>query len=427
MEDKTKGVTPQSTAGSDPTDRWSSLRRQGVIIGVLVLIAIAAFITRPRYSEQNEPAERPKPRAGVFYPTPKQWQSLSIQPVELRPFRPELVADGKVAIDEDHSTPIFSPYSGRVARIVARPGDAVKAGQLLLTLEATDMVQAQNDFITAVAGLETARSQLNLAQINEKRQHELFDAKAVPLKDWQQAQNDLIAAQSNVRAAEIALEAVRNRLRLLQKTEEEIDGFQKTGKINPETPIYAPIGGSVVQRKVGPGQYITSGASDPAGDPIFIIGDLATVWLVANIKESDATRVRIGQPLDFRVSAVPDRIFHGKVDFVAEALDAVTRRLLVRGVIDNKERLLKPEMFASVTVFAGDDETSPAVPRESVVYEGRNARIWVAADDKTLELRTVTPGLTRGPLIQVVNGLQPGEKVVTRGALFIDRAAAGNE
>src|SRR5262249_41557143 len=136
--------------------------------------------------------------------------------------------------------------------------------------------------------------------INEKRQHELFDAKAVPLKDWQQAQNDLIASQSNLRSAEIALEAVRNRLRLLQKTEEEIEGFQKTGKINPETPIHAPIGGSVVQRKVGPGQFITSGASDPAGDPIFIIGDLATVWLVANIKESDAPRARIGQPLEFR-------------------------------------------------------------------------------------------------------------------------------
>ena len=180
------------------------------------------------------------------------------------------------------------------------------------------MVQAQNDFITAVAGVETARSQLKLSEINEKRQHDLYDGKAVPLKDWQQAQNDLIASQSNMRSAEIALEAVRNRLRILQKTEEEITNFEKTGKINPETPIYTPIAGTVVQRKVGPGQFITSGASDPTGDPVYVIGDLGTIWLVANLKETNSPRVKLGQALEFRVSAHPGSVFKGKVDYVAE-------------------------------------------------------------------------------------------------------------
>ncbi len=428
MEDKPHDAVHLSSRVSHLQHKWSRRRRAGILVAFLVLLVAAAFYTRPRYSEPSaQKAPEPRAHAGAFYPSDSQRQSLSIQPVEQHAFRLELVADGKIAIDEDHSTPIFSPYSGRVARIAAKSGDSVKSGQLLLTLEATDMVQAQNDFITAVAGVETARSQLNLAAITEKRQHDLFDAKAVPLKDWQQAQADLISAQSNARSADIALEAVRNRLRLLQKTEDEIANFQKTGKINPETPIYAPIGGSIVQRKVGPGQFITSGASDPSGDSIFVIGDLATVWLVANIKQSDAARVHVGQALEFRVSAIPGRVFSGKIDFVAETLDTTTRRLLVRATTKNPEKLLKLEMFASVTVFAGDDQLSPAVPRESIIYEGSDARVWIAIDDTMLERRKVTLGLTSGNLVQVVKGLEPGDKVVTKGALFIDRAAAAND
>jgi membrane fusion protein, heavy metal efflux system len=405
---------------------WVARGRLGVVVLVAAgALAIYSESRTDETSEQLTDVSSQAARPGTFIPTPSQWESLTLQAADPHAFRLELTADGKIAIDQDHSTPVFSPYSGRVTRIVAKPGDPVKAGQLLLALEATDMVQAENDFITAVAGLDTARSQQNLAEINEKRQHELFDGKAVPLKDWQQAQADLITAQSNTRSAEIAVEAVRNRLRLLQKTEEEIANFQKTGTINPETPIYSPIAGTVVQRTVGPGQYITSGASDPSGDPIFVVGDLATVWLVANIKETDGSFVRLGQPLEFRVSALPDRVFTGKVDYVAEAFDPNTRRLLVRATIDNPDRALRPEMFAAVTIFAGDDQISPAVPREAIIYEGADARVWVAADDKSLELRKITVGLVNGNLVQVRGGLQPGDKVVTRGALFIDRAASG--
>jgi cobalt-zinc-cadmium efflux system membrane fusion protein len=352
---------------------------------------------------------------------------LTIEPVMARPFRSVVVTDGKVAVDENRATPIFSPYSGRVTRIAAEPGDVIERGQLLFALEATDMVQAQNDFITALSGLETARSQLKLAQIVEKRQHDLYDAKAVPLKDWQQAQADLVAAQDNHRTAEIALEAVRNRLRILAKSDEELSAFEKTGKINPETPIYAPIAGTVVQRKVGPGQYITAGASDPAGDPVFVVGDPTTVWLVANIRETDALKVQLGQEVEFRVLAAPGRVFTARMKYVATAMDPVTRRLLVRATVDNSARLLKPEMFASVSIFTSEETMSPAVPREAVIYEGDVARVWVAGDDRSLALRRIEPGLTSGNFIQVLGGLAAGDRIVTRGSVFIDRAAAGGD
>jgi cobalt-zinc-cadmium efflux system membrane fusion protein len=420
------------TGGSLLSSLWARVAArpgQAVAIVAILLLAAGAFMLAPkphpegRGKADTDLSSQSRRERGVFHPTAAQWAGLTIRPVEARAFRSSVVTDGKIAVDEDHSTPIFSPYSGLIKRLAVKLGERIKRGQLVFALEATDMVQAQNDFITSLAALETARSQLNLAQIIEKRQHDLYDAKAVPLKDWQQAQNDLVAAQNNVRSAEIALEAVRNRLRILQKTEQEIVDFEKTGKINPETPIYSPIDGTIVQRKVGPGQYVISGASDP----VFVVGDLATVWLFANVREADAPKVAIGQAVEFKVLSYPERTFAAKISYVTPAVDPTTRRVQVRANVDNPGGLLQPEMFANVSIFTSDAATSPAVPREAIIYEGDGARVWVATDDKSVELRRVKLGLTNGNAVQVLEGLAAGDKVVTKGSLFIDRAATGPE
>jgi cobalt-zinc-cadmium efflux system membrane fusion protein len=420
-------TSPQPSIPGRASLRWQAT----IVVLVAALVGggeLLLFNARPNSAIAREEASSAKPsRPVAFDPTAAQWAGLKVEPVAQRSFRAIVETDGKIAIDENRATPIFSPYAGRVTKIAVEPGEAIKRGQLLFALEATDMVQAQNDFIVAVAGLETARSQLHLAQINEQRQHSLYDAKAVPLKDWQQSQADLTAARDNLRSAEIALEAARNRLRILAKTEQEIADFEKTGRINPETPIYTPIDGTVVQRKLGPGQFITSGASDPAGDPVFVIGDLSTVWLVANVRESDALKVHVGQDLQFRVLSAADRIFAARINYVATALDTTTRRLLVRATVENAQTLLRPEMFASVRILTSDDQMSPAVPRDAVIYEGSAARVWVAPDENTIEVRQVATGVSDGNFVQVTRGLRAGEKVVVKGALFIDRAATGSE
>jgi cobalt-zinc-cadmium efflux system membrane fusion protein len=406
--------------------RGLAARARATIVVVLVVAGALALFSKSRNTEtpvqlSDAPSRSKSP--GAFYPTPRQWQSLTIQSADPYAFRMELTADGKIAIDEDHSTPIFSPYAGRVSKLLVKPGDTVERGQPLFTVEATDMVQAQNDFITASTALNKARSQLNLAQIVDKRQRDLYEGKAVPLKEVQNARAALDGAENDVRSGEVALEAARNRLRILGKTDREITDFQEKGSIDPSTPIYSPIAGTIVQRKVGPGQYIGNGASDP----IFVVGDLSTVWLVAYVKETEGSSVRLGQPLEFRVSALPERVFTSKVNYVAEDFDPNTRRLLVRAIIENPDKLLKPNMFAGITIFASDGQLSPAVPREAIIYEGSDARVWIAADDKSLKLSKITVGLINGNLVQVLSGLQPGEKIVTRGALFIDRAARGGE
>ena len=401
------------------------------ILAVLAAFAVGSISLLPRQSISSsadakvEAANADAPSQRSFKLTPAQRANLVIEPVTGHVFRDEVTTDGKIAVNDDRATSVFSPNSGVVKRLAVKPGDTVSAGQLLFTIEATDMVQAQNDFITAVDGLSTAQSQLKLAQLNEQRQHELFKATAGPRKDWEQSQADLATAESNVSSAEIALEAVRNRLRLLRKTEQEIADFQKSGKINPETPIYAPIAGTVIQRKVGPGQFITSGPSDPAGDPVFVIGDLSSVWLIANVREADALKAHLGQDVEFKILAAGDRVFSAKINYASETIDPASRRLLVRATVDNSDRVLKPEMFARVTIITAEEHKSPAVPKDAIIYEGDETHVWVVGDDGSLELRAITTGLISDSYVEVTKGLKEQEQIVTKGALFIDRAAGG--
>ena len=402
--------------------------RKGLLIVALLALAAGAalgawvILTKPEKAKVIPEARNAARSSRSFVPTPDQWAVFSVEPVQQRVFRPEQITEGKIAVDEDRSTPIFSPYAGRVTKLLVKPGDPVERGQPLFVVEATDMVQAQNDFMAALAAMNKARSQLTLTQTVEKRLHDLYDLKAMSLREWQQAQADLTAAQNDLRSAETALEATRNRLRILGKTEAEITTFQQTGRITPDTSISAPIGGTIVQRKVGPGQYVGSGSTDP----VFVIGDLSTVWLVAYMRETDAAAVQVGQALRFTVLAFPDRIFQANISYVATALDPSMRRLLVRATVRNSEGLLRPEMFASVTILTDEGDNGLAIPRDAIIYEGSTTRVWVARDDKSVETRQVKTGLISGNMVQIVDGLSAGEKVITRGGIFIDRIAAGS-
>jgi membrane fusion protein, heavy metal efflux system len=410
-----------------------ALSRRAQIVGLAALAALAglALILVPLLrselgAREEAKAEQPAPAPGSFRPTEAQWATLKFGAVQQLTFRPERITDGKIAIDDDRTTPVFSPYSGRVTRLLAKAGDHVEKGAPLLALEASEFVQGQNDLISAVAALNTAHSQLKLAAINEKRQHELYDAKAGALKDWQQAEADLESARNTVRSAEIALAAVRNRLHILGKSDREIDALETAKRMDPEAIVTAPIGGTVIQRQVGLGQYINSTAAG-ASTPVFSIGDLSAVWLVANVRETDAPLMHVGDPVDVHVLAYPGRVFKAKLTYVAPAIDANTHRLPVRAEVENADGALKPEMFASFSIITGDAVVTPAVPQEAVIYEGDVAHVWLAHDDKSLSLRQIRTGRTdAGGMVEVLAGLQPGETVVTSGSLFLDRAAQGD-
>jgi len=399
------------------------------ILVLAVLLAVAATTLAQRVDKISEAdLSNQGRRVGAFYyPAPKQWASLTVEPVSEVIFRAEQLTEGKIAVDEDRATLVYSPYAGRVIKLLAKPGDMVTAGQPLFVVESPDMVQAQNDFISAIAGLNKARSALDLAKIIEQQNKTLYETRAAPLRDVQQSQAASLAAQNDLRSAETLLEVTRNRLRILGKTDEEITKFSETGTINPQSTIYSPIAGTVVQRRVGPGQYVnTTSNNAAASDATFVIGDLSTVWLVAYIRESEASSVRVGQAMRFTVLAYPSRVFSANIAYVATSFDPGTRRLLVRATINNAEKLLRPEMFASVTIQTGEGDRSPAVPREAIIYDGNTARVWIAREDKAVEMRNIKTGLFNGRMVQVLDGLTLGDNVVTKGSLFVDRAANGS-
>jgi membrane fusion protein, heavy metal efflux system len=421
-EDISEVVLP---SGRRSPSRW----RQLAIVAVAAVIVAIGIVAVPKLVRPipEQAPEATKAPPGTFRPTTAQWAGLRFETVKTMTFRPEQVTEGNIAVDDNLTTPVFSHYSGRVIKVIAMLGDMVKPGDPLFVIRASEFVQAQNDLIAGLANLATARSQLMMAQTTEKRAHELYLAQGGALKDWQQAQTDLITAQNTVRSDEIALHAVRSRLRILGKTEDEIASLeaQPTQKLDPDAIVPAPIGGTITQRQIGVGQYINSEANG-ATNPVYTISDLSTVWLIANVREADAPLMQVGEPVEVKVLAYPDRVFKAKISWIAASIDPNTRRLPVRADVENPDGALKPGMFATFNIFTGSAETAPAVPQSAIVFEGESARVWVAGDDGTLASRSVRLGRSADGMVELLSGLSPGEKVVTSGSLFIDRAASSD-
>jgi cobalt-zinc-cadmium efflux system membrane fusion protein len=267
-------------------------RRGSKLLALVLVTAIAAAVTALIWQPLADQPENARPTKsteppGTFRPTQLQWRSLKLAPVAMMAFRPEQVTEGNIAVDDNLTTPVFSHYSGRVIKVIAMLGDVVEPGAPLFVINATEFVQAQNDLITALANLQSARSQLKMAQTTEKRTHELYLAQGGSLKDWQQAQTDLITAQNTVRSDEIAVHAVRNRLRILGKTDQEIASLeaQPTQKLDPVAIVTAPVRGTITQRQIGVGQYINSEAAG-ATNPVYTISDLSTVYLIGQCPRS---------------------------------------------------------------------------------------------------------------------------------------------
>jgi cobalt-zinc-cadmium efflux system membrane fusion protein len=382
-----------------------------------VAVAIAGFwmIDSVPGNAVARPEKAMRDADGAFRPTESQWASLRLAAVRQVAFRDERATDGKIAINDDTTTPVFSPYSGRVARLLARPGDYVERGAPLFAIDASEFVQGQNDLITAVAGVEKARSKLALAQTSEKRQRELLAIRGGALKDLEQAQSDLVAAQGDLRSAEISLAAVRNRLRILGRSDEEIEKLERIDRIGAEVVVSAPIAGTVIQRKIGLGQYINAGATDP----VFTVGNLSTIWLVANVR-SDAPKMKVGAAVGVTVRAIRSRLQRRPIMWRRRSMP--TRACRWAEIATPGARC--SEMFASFRIVSGDSRLMPAVPQEAVVYEGAQARVWVARpDQKAVVSRPIEAGVTTNGLVEVRNGVSVGETVVASGSLFIDRAA----
>jgi cobalt-zinc-cadmium efflux system membrane fusion protein len=396
-------------------DDSSSLQRRALPVGrqlrVLIIVAVIAalllllWMLVGRKSAGAAGASGPAPAAGQVKLSREQLATLGTATVKVATFHDAVIADGQIAVDADTTTQVFSPYSGRVVRVMAGIGDRVRSGAPLVSLDASENLDAQSTLITAL-------SQTRLERLIETRRHAAYDSHGGSLQDWQQAQADLTAAEA-------ALSAARGRLRVLGSSEAQIQALEAAGAVNPTATINSPITGLVTDRQIGPGQVVQAGDTTA----IFTVADLSTVWLLCAVRDSDAAAIAPGQVILIHVQALPGHDYRATVQSVGAEVDATTHRVVVRAAVPNTDGRLKPAMLANSEIITGADIQAPGVPEAAIVREGDQAHVWVVRADGVLQERAIQTGRTSGALTEIRQGLAAGVRIVISGSLFIDTAA----
>jgi cobalt-zinc-cadmium efflux system membrane fusion protein len=393
----------------EPLRRRPASRKAAFVVAVAVL-----SLTLPRFAWA---VDTDGPTVSRVTVTGDQMHHLDIAPAMAKALVRTKSAIGQIAFNEDASTTVLSPFSGRVTKLLKKIGEDVRYGEPLFEIDSPEVAQAQTDFIGALQTLEKAKSQLNLAKRTLDRQLSLMNDKATAQRDVDQARNEHAAAGSDFATAQGAVQAARNRLRVIFGRDGlEIERIERERIINPLITINAPIDGTVVNRKIGPGQFIRADAAEP----LYSISDLSVMWLKAFVPESDIAYIRVGQELQVKVAAFPDQAFTARITSVGASSDQQTRRIVVRSEIDNPGRLLKADMFATFRIATGDPTSLPVVPIASIIRNGDVASVWIECEPRVFERRKVLLGGETNGLVQIVSGLKPGERVVGRGAIFVD-------
>jgi membrane fusion protein, heavy metal efflux system len=333
----------------------------------------------------------------------KQAGTLKIGPVESREFALLKTAVGTIDFNENMLVQVFSQYPGKILKAFYNVGDEVKKGDILFTIDSPDLLQAESNLLASSGVLELQKR--TLARVTA-----LLKAGGSAQKDVDQSSSDEQTAEGNFKAA-------RNSVRIFGKTETEIDQILNERKVDSALLVPSPISGKIVTRNAAPG-FLTQPGNAPAP---FSVADVSTMWMLANVIETDAPAYRLGQEVEVRVPAYPETAFKGHVTAVGLTIDPNSHRQLVRSEIDDPQHLLRSGMFASFVIRVGDPVRSLAVPAEGVVREGDGTMtVWVTNDGRRFMKRTVKTGLQQDGRTQILEGLQPGETVVTEGAVFLN-------
>jgi cobalt-zinc-cadmium efflux system membrane fusion protein len=370
---------------------------------LLVLLTTAAGCQR----ETSAAPATVTPPANEVWVTPKQIREAGIATTEVsdRPVGNSLTTTGRIAFSDARVGHVFSPVTGRLTSSLVSLGQSVRRGDALAIIQSPDLA-------TAVSDLEKAEADLSAAKRDFERQKELYDEHAA-------AQRDFEAAESNYRKARA------ERDRAAQKTHM----FSAASRNNQEYVLRAPIDGDVVARNATPGIEVQGQYSGGNAPELFTIGNLNSVWVLADIFEVDLPRVRIGAPVSVGVVSYPGRELHGNIDWISGVLDPQTRTAKVRCTIVNRDRLLRPEMYATVSI-ATDTHRKLAVPRMSVVRLGDQMVAFVdkgpsPVGGERYERRIVAIDDSEGgEFVPVTRGLQAGEKVVSSGAIILSGVGA---
>ena len=384
------------------------------VLAILAVIALAGLAwTRLAVVHSQPEVSTPKQAVGRAAPVPngegaavelteKQAAAVQLGQAGSREFSLRKTTVGTIDFNENMLVQVFSQYSGKIIKASFNIGDDVKQGDILFTIDSPDLLQAESTLLASAGVLE-------LQKRNLARATNLLKSGGSAQKDVDQATSDEQTAEGNYRAA-------LNAVRIFGKTDNEIDQIVNTRKVDSTLLVPSPISGRVVARSAAPG-LLTQPGNAPAP---YQIADIATMWMVANVIETDAPAYKLGQEVEVRVPAYPGRVFKGRVTNLGSTIDPTTRRQLVRSEIADPDHLLRSGMYASFVIRLENPVQSTAVPANCVVREGDGTMtVWVTKDGRRFLRRAVKVGLQQDGWTQILEGLEAGETVVTDGAIYL--------
>lgn len=317
---------------------------------------------------------------------------IEVAPVKSEAIEPAHSFPAVVEADPARTVNVLPPLGGRVSELKIQLGETVQSGQELIAIESGDLAQVQSDIIKAKATVELTKKALD-------RQRDLAKIGGGPVKDLEQATSDYAQAVAEQRRAEIRLATIAGK--------GEIAGERKLV-------VSAPMSGTITSLSIAPGAYI----NDPT-QPLMTISNLEFVYVTANVPETDIGIVGENEDVRFGLLAYPEREFHGRVSSISGILDPDTRRDRVRISYENKDRLLKPNMFATVS-FMPPKVESLLVPTSALLMNNDNTTVFVETKPWTFVRRTIDPGSDYGSQVEVRAGLSAGERIVVRGGVLLN-------
>jgi len=337
--------------------------------------------------------------AELFTVPNEQMAHIEIASVERTKLQRVLRLTGSVAYNQFKTTPVFPAIGGPVHEILVAPGETVRAGAPLLTVNSPDYALARAAYIKAKDALQLADKILHRAQ-------DLYAHGAISEADLQQAASARTQAEADMVSSQDALRA------LGIKDPDSI--VKNTGKTTLEIPLLAPVSGEVVERLVGPGQLLQNGVTQ-----CFTISDMSQVWVLVNAYQSDLPFVRVGQKVEINTESYPET-FHGEISYIAPALDPNTRTVQARIVTDNPGKKLKKDMYVIAAVQAGVNPDALTIPDSALLRDSENQPyVYVQTDTNRFARRLVKFAGSKAGRTEITSGLKEGERVVGEGALFL--------
>jgi len=364
---------------------------------IFTLVFLSACGQRDQPSQSSAAIHPPAKNGSLAESNPR----VETMVVEFNTSRQGFTLSGKIAYGEDKYSKISSPLQGRVVEVRAHLGDRVKAGDVLLVVDSPDIAQAYSEYVKEDSDLHYAKRAYDLAK-------DLYETRALALKDLKQAENELVKARAEFRRA-------KERLLSLRIAQEEVNKPLDKQKITSRFEMRSPLSGIVVERSVTPGQSVT-------GDPdhvLFTIADLDMLQVVADVYEHDLALVHEGQFAVVKVEAYPDVDFPAKVTAVGDVVDPATRTIKVRARVNNEMHKLKPEMFARLQLDVSDTAQFLTVPRQAVLEEDGKQFVYVVEPGNRYVRRNVKTATISPEQARIVEGLTQGERIVTKGAVLI--------